>query len=188
MNNILRRLHDAMQGYRLPRGVVNINIDDTGAIIAIILYFIAKEPTISRDKLEAYILLLDKIYYYQDNRHEHMFQWHLTDKGRIGRFINFEHFMIERQLLVLDSSNGGRYRISNIAGILMKTHNQMYSNIVNRLDSILGFGLGKSAKEIFAFMASPTPRGNNNIPQFSPRERTAYDNILNAIRKKDINI
>ena len=141
-----------MQGYRLPHGLVNINIDDTGAIVAIILYFIAKEPTISRDKLEAYILLLDRIYYNQNNRQCHMFQWHLTNNGRIGRFINFEHFMIERQLLVLDSSNGGRYRISNIAGILMKTHNQMYNGMSNRLDTVLKFGLGRSARRIFELL------------------------------------
>lgn len=57
--------------------------EDTGVIVLLILYFIEKEPTISRSKLEYYILLLDRMCF--EKRGVLLFSWELRG-GRIPKF------------------------------------------------------------------------------------------------------
>ena len=61
------RLHDAlirdcqyMNNYEICEFDINVPVSDRGAIIAIIIYFIAHEPTVDILKLAAYFLVLNK--------------------------------------------------------------------------------------------------------------------------------
>ena len=60
-HNLLERVNLAMKDYRLPPEIKGVNYDDTGAVITVVLYFIMKEPKISKKKIKCYLLLLNKI-------------------------------------------------------------------------------------------------------------------------------
>ena len=65
--NLLGKVSQVMmgRGYVLPIEVEGVNHDDTGAVIALALYFIMKEPKISKKKVKCYLLLLDRICQYK---------------------------------------------------------------------------------------------------------------------------
>ena len=82
-NALIGMASNHMKSYRLSEEdakEVSMHPEDTGVIVLLILYFIEKEPTISRSKLEYYILLLDRMCIEQKG--ELLFSWELKG-GRI---------------------------------------------------------------------------------------------------------
>ncbi len=77
--------------YQLPSGAVDMPVQETGAIVAIILYLIKAEPKIGITKLEYYIILLDKMCFQETG--QRLFNYRLT-YGPYGYFIqNFRAFL-----------------------------------------------------------------------------------------------
>ena len=89
---------EVMKDYRMPtHKEVGIDYDDTGAIIAIIIYFIGGERSIGITKLEGYLILLDRLVMKETK--QHLFYWSLTKGGHIRNFKKVIDFMIEQQLI-----------------------------------------------------------------------------------------
>ncbi len=77
--------------YQLPPGAVEMPIEETAVISAVILYFIQEEPKIGITKLESYIILLDKLCF--DEKGRRLFSYKLT-YGPFGYYIqNFRAFL-----------------------------------------------------------------------------------------------
>ena len=93
----IRNAVEQMKDYCLPYGQVKIANPDTGVITALILYFIAKEPTVNHTKLECYIILLN--YIIKDATGIELFIWTLNSRGRIGNFKKFFDYMEGKGLI-----------------------------------------------------------------------------------------
>lgn len=74
-NNLIGMASAHMANYRIPSGIVDIQPEDTGVIVLIALYFIEQDMNVSRTKLEAYILMLDRLCF--ENRGVLLFRWTL---------------------------------------------------------------------------------------------------------------
>lgn len=84
-------IKETREEYQLPPGAVEMPIEETAAIVATILYFIKEEPKIGITKLEAYIILLDKMCF--DETGKRLFSYRLT-YGPFGYYIqNFRAFL-----------------------------------------------------------------------------------------------
>ena len=133
-----------MGNYRLPHGEVRMDDEDTGVIVAIILYFIAREPSIGMTKLECYLILLDRLCETETGRH--LFHWTLAKNGRIPRFKRLIDFMIDRGLI----QRRGKYQfdiLENAADII-KQLLKILKNILKCLDTILADWGGENAQYI----------------------------------------
>ena len=96
-HDYLTQVIEEMKDYCLPYGQVKIVNPDTGVIVALILYIIAKEPTVNHTKLECYIILLN--YMIKDATGIELFTWTLNSRGRIGNFKKFFDYMEGRGLI-----------------------------------------------------------------------------------------
>ena len=78
-------------GIIIPYGEVDMPEQETAAIVAIILYFLEKEPKIGITKLESYIIMLDNMCL--ENTGKRLFHYRLT-YGPHGYYIqNFRAFL-----------------------------------------------------------------------------------------------
>ena len=92
------RAQKMLKGYCLHYGQIrDIQQADTGVIIGLIVYFIAREPKINRTKLEAYILLVNIICCRAYNKA--LIDCTLTSAGRIGCFTNLMNAMELNELI-----------------------------------------------------------------------------------------
>ena len=87
----------AMKDYCLPYGQVKITNPETGAIVALILYIIAREPTVNHTKLEYYIISLNRMI--KDATGVELFTWTLNRRRRIGNFSRFFGYMEGREFI-----------------------------------------------------------------------------------------
>ena len=84
-------IEQTRKDYQLPPGTVDMPIEETAVISAVILYFIQGEPQIGITKLESYIILLDKMCF--DRTGRRLFSYRLT-YGPFGYYIqNFRAFL-----------------------------------------------------------------------------------------------
>ena len=84
-------IEQTREEYQLPPGYVEIPLEETAVISAVILYFIQEEPKIGITKLESYIILLDKLCL--DEKGRRLFSYKLT-YGPFGYYIqNFRAFL-----------------------------------------------------------------------------------------------
>ncbi len=97
LNNFLTVARQCMSNYCLSPDLTRIYIPDTGVIVALILYFIARDHSICMTKLNGYIVLLDmKIH---ADTGEHLFQLDLDSTGLIRDFRMFIEHMIDKNLI-----------------------------------------------------------------------------------------
>ena len=95
---------DSMKDYRMSEDdskKMQVSSVDTGLIVLLLLYFIKAEPSITRTKLEYYILLLDRKCF--EERKIILFNWCLKG-GRIKNFKKLIDFMIEKELISLKTN------------------------------------------------------------------------------------
>lgn len=100
--NLIGMASAHMEDYRMYDGTVDIQPEDTGVIILIALYFIENDKKVSRTKLEAYLLMLDRICFKE--RGVLLFGWTLTHR-RIRNFKAMIEFMLEKKLIKIKSRN-----------------------------------------------------------------------------------
>ncbi|MBQ7674301.1 MAG: hypothetical protein IJT36_07300 [Alphaproteobacteria bacterium] len=86
-----------MKDYRLPYGQVKIANPETGVIVALIFYIIAKEPTVNHTKLECYVILLNRMI--NNATGTDLFTWKLNSRCRIGNFNKFFDYMVSKGLI-----------------------------------------------------------------------------------------
>ncbi len=96
-HDYLNGVIEAINDYCLPYGQVKIANPETGVIIALILYIIAKEPTVNHKKLECYIILLNHMI--KDATDSELFTWTLNRRTRIGNFNKFFECMEGKGLI-----------------------------------------------------------------------------------------
>ena len=119
--------------YCLPYGQVRIVNPETGIIIALILYIIAKEPTVNHTKLECYIILLNKMV--NNSTGQELFTWQLNNRRRIGNFRKFLDYMTSHGLIKLK----GRSNLAILSGarnLLLKLP-LILSNLLPYLSQLL---------------------------------------------------
>ncbi|MBQ9391186.1 MAG: hypothetical protein IJU02_03265 [Lachnospiraceae bacterium] len=166
-NALIGMVSNHMRPYRFSEEdakEVGMFPEDTGVIVLLILYFIEKEPTISRSKLEYYILLLDRMCFEQ--RGVLLFSWKLKG-GRILNFIKFIDFMIEKKLISHKSSRAFELQET---GSALGTYYAELSNIIHWLEEILRKYKQKTAEKtkadvVFAKCDSKYMTALSNVKQ-----------------------
>ena len=121
---------------------VGMHPEDTGVIVLLILYFIEKEPTISRSKLEYYILLLDRMCF--EKRGILLFSWKLKG-GRIPNFIKFINFMIKKNLI--SHKNSRAFELQELGTSLGRLFAEFSHSIKQWLEEILRKYKQKTAEQ-----------------------------------------
>ena len=136
---------------------VSIDYDDTGAIVAIIIYFIAREPSIGMTKLECYLICLDRLSKVETGNH--LFNWRLTKSGNIRNFKKLIEFMIDKQLI----SRRGNYQFNLLNSVLkIKKFPLMLEGIQHWMNVILNKFYYVTAKDLKNMLnISWTQRGTN---------------------------
>ena len=123
-HDYLKQTIETMKDYCLPYGQVRIANPETGVIVALILYIIAKEPTVNRTKLECYIILLKHIV--RNATGSELFKWTLNRRGRISNFSRFFDYM--EGMEIIKPKGRSNFVIRNNANV---------KNILPRLNLIL---------------------------------------------------
>ena len=145
--NILGMARKFMKSYCLPDNKVNMDNADTGVIVALILYFIAKKSNANRIKLECYTVLLDAICFMHTGKR--LFDFVLNDNCKISNFKNFFQFMIDKNLL-LENGNTKFYILNGEAPNIFKyiSSNGIFISIESWLNDILNKYNNRSIDEI----------------------------------------
>ena len=168
-NNLLALCKDRMKNRRITHP--DIDTEDTGAIVAIIMYFIAKEPSICMTKLECYLILLDRICV--DKKKYHLFSWRLNEKGRIRDFKSFINSMKEQKLFYLRENSKYYFEfVKDNADSIIDKFPLMLSNVISWLDSILNVCKDMNSREMLSCIIGTREKTNQAI---------ARNNILTAM-------
>ena len=132
-HDYLTQVTEETKDYYLPYGQVKIANPDTGVIVALILYIIAKEPTVNHTKLECYIILLN--YMIKDATGIELFTWQLNNRRRIGNFRKFLDYMTSHGLIKLK----GRSNLAILSGArnLLSKLPLILSNLLPYLSQLL---------------------------------------------------
>ena len=148
-NNLLALCKDRMKNRRITHP--DIDTEDTGAIVAIIMYFIAKEPSICVTKLECYLILLDRICIYK--KKYHLFSWRLNEKGRIRDFKSFINSMKEQKLIYLRENSKYYFEfVKDNADSIIDKFPSMLSHVISWLDNILDVCKSMNSKEMLSMI------------------------------------
>ena len=160
VNDLLALCKERMKNHRISHP--DIDSSDTGAIIAIIMYFIAKEPSICRTKLECYILLLDRICVHK--RKHHLFSWQLNEKGRIRDFKNFIDYMTKERLIYLRENSKYYFEfVKDTSDNIVGNFSLMLSNIIYWLNSILNVCKTMNSREMLSLIIGTKKETNQSI-------------------------
>ena len=136
--DILAKVREEMREYRLPDGLVNINNADTGVIVAIIIYFIAKEPKIGLIKLECYLYILKEKFYEETGGK--LFSNVVSEESqRIRNFYKFIDFMQENALINRDT-DVSQFELTKQSGAMVYKIRIMFGEMLNFLDWVLSKG------------------------------------------------
>ncbi len=157
------RAQKMLKDYCLHYGQVrDIQQADTGVIIGLIVYFIAREPKINRTKLEAYILLLNIICCKAYNKA--FIDCTLTSAGRIGCFTNLMNAMEFNELISPRKHN--TYPLCTKASWIIANSSKIFAGIEPSLHFILdtwGHKNGKQTLETALFLMGFTPNADDNV-------------------------
>ena len=158
----LTHARNMLTDYCLHFGQVKgIQQADTGVIIGLIVYFIAREPSINRTKLEAYILLLNIICHQAYNKA--FIDCSLTQSGRIGCFANLMNVMETNELISPRKHN--TYPLCTNATELIRKLSKSFAEIEPLLRFILktwGHFNGKQTLADALSLMGITPKDNKN--------------------------
>ena len=110
---------------------IEVSVADRGVIMAMIIYFIAHEPTIELIKLEAYFVVLNRQCYKSFG--EYLFNWTLTANGRLRNFKRFIDFMVEKELIRLNS-NERHFGLTIKCAEIIKRFPKMFQSINGLLE------------------------------------------------------
>ena len=148
-NNLLALCKDRMKNRRITHP--DIDTEDTGAIVAIIMYFIAKEPSICMTKLECYLILLDRICV--DKKKYHLFSWRLNEKGRIRDFKSFINSIKKQKLIYLRENSKYYFEfVKDNADSIIDKFPSMLSHVISWLDNILDVCKSMNSKEMLSMI------------------------------------
>lgn len=153
-NNLIGMASNHMKDYRFSDEQLDIQPEDVGVIILIALYFIANDNAVSRTKLEAYILMLDRMCF--EKRGVLLFRWKLHG-GRIRNFKEITDYMLRRGLIRI---KGRSYFELDTLGKELGNSFAMLSNIKPYLDEILRKYKDETGDKTLSAVlyAKPTPQ------------------------------
>ena len=129
----LNKAIDEMKDYCLPYGQVKIANPETGAIVALILYMIAKDKTVGRTKLECYTILLNRMI--KADTGKKLFTLSLNKRGRINSFKKIFDYMLEHEL-ILSNGRSQFYVLSGAKKIISRLP-VMLDRLLSYLDKLL---------------------------------------------------
>ena len=168
-NNLLALCKKRMEKQRIFHP--DIDIEDTGAIVAIIMYFIAKEPSICTQKLECYLILLDRICVHRKGYH--LFSWQLNEKGRIRYFRDFINSIQKQKLIYLRKNSKYYFEfVEGCADSIIAQFPLILSNVISWLNNILYVCKDMNSKEMLSRIIGTREKTNQAI---------ARNNILKAM-------
>ena len=150
-HNLLGRVSSAMKdkGYCLPPTVQGVHTDDTGAVIAVVLYFIMKEPKISKKKIKCYLLLLNRIC--QKKGRGDIFRWQLEqlNTNSIQKFIDeLIDFMKKRKLIRLNGNSKSQLVVHEVPTFFTEILPLIPSNVIVWLNSIVNVCKKKTGQDM----------------------------------------
>lgn len=135
-HDYIRQAIEEMKDYCLPYRQVRIANPDTGIIVALILYIIAREPTVNHTKLECYIILLNRMI--KDATGTELFTWKLNSRGLIGNFNKFFKHMKGRELIQPNGRSNLVIRNSaSVRSILPRLETIILRNLIPYLSKLL---------------------------------------------------
>ncbi|MBQ6971560.1 MAG: hypothetical protein IJP86_04310 [Synergistaceae bacterium] len=143
-HNYIRRAIDEMKDYCLPYGQVKIANPETGAIVALILYMIAKDKNMGRTKLECYTILLNRMIKADTGRE--LFTWNLNRKGLVAGFKKIFDHMVACELML----NNGRSQFYILGGAtkIIPRLSIMLDRLLSYLNKLLEDYKGCTAREM----------------------------------------
>ena len=150
-NNLIGMASKHMENYRFSDERLDIPPEDVGVIILIALYFIENDKAVSRTRLEAYILMLDKKCFKE--RGVILFGWTLKG-GRIRNFKAITDYMLKRGLIRI---KGRSYFELDTSGKALGSSYAMLSNIKYWLDEILREYKDKTGSDTLSAVLPPKP-------------------------------
>ena len=143
-HSYLKKAIEEIKGYCLPYGQVKMANPETGVIIALILYIIAKEPTVNHTKLECYIILLNRIV--KEATGTELFKWRLNSRRRIGNFRKFFDYMTDRNFIKLKGRSN--FVILDGARSILPKLSLILRNLLPYLSKLLNKYEGSTAGEM----------------------------------------
>ena len=173
LNNFLTVARQCMNDYCLSPDVTRIYIPDTGVIVALLLYFIAREHSICMTKLNGYIVLLDmKIH---ADTGEHLFQLDLDSTGLIRDFRMFIEHMINKNLI----SRRSNHQYNLLRDVLnIKKFPLMFADIYKWLNEVVNDCVFMTAQQLLEYLKSLQQNNNSSTTNVKQRKNK---NIANAI-------
>ena len=155
IHDFLVEFFDYMKDYRLPLEDVDINENEQGAFLAILVYFLKNEPTISLFKLESYFVVLNRKY--ELDQGEPFFKTTFKNYGdikdiRIRKFINFIKLAILDGLVNVNCEykqkiffervdfNEERFEITERGEAILRPFAEMPEEVKSLLDWVLEKG------------------------------------------------
>ena len=146
--NLLQSVSLAMKqkGYCLPPEVQGVHTNDTGAVIAVVLYFIMKEPKINKKKIKCYLLLLNRICQYKGKGD--IFRWEL-DEHFIQKFIDaLIDFMKKRKLIRLSGNSKSQLVVYEVPTFFTEILPLIPPNVVYWLNTMLNVCKNKKGNKM----------------------------------------
>lgn len=143
-HNLIAMLCSLMRDYQLPEGSVNMPLEETAAVVGVILYLLEKEPEISRTKLEYQMLLLDNMHIFEgfeDTDEQHIFHWEQQMKNSRPNLEGILNFM---ELKGLIAQKRKRFYVKK-HGVI--SEGKIQNKVLNWLNSISEKLYGHSADE-----------------------------------------
>lgn len=112
--------------------------------MAIILYLIAKEPYADREKLECYVIILDKMVH-EDTR-QNLFHWRRNNKGLVSGFWKIFERMVDKKLL--EENGSAQFFILTDAVRIIQELPIILSDLLPYLDKVLSYYNNYAIREL----------------------------------------
>ena len=176
LNNCLTVARQCMKDYCLSPDVTRIYIPDTGVIVALILYFIARDYSVCMTKLNGYIVLLDRVI--KDNTGEHLFHLDLDGKGLIRNFKYFIEYMINKKLI----SRRSNHQFNLLRDVLnIKEFPSMFYSIREWLDNVVNDCIFMSAQQLLEHLKNFRQKDNTSTHKVKQRKNNKFASAVNNV-------
>lgn len=146
--NLLENVSLVMKekGYCLPPEIQGVHPNDTGAVVAVVLYLVMKEPKINKKKIKCYLLLLDRICQYKDRGE--IFRWQLHPNF-IQKFIDeLIDFMKKRKLIRLNGNSKSQLVTYEVPAFMKNVLPLIPPNVLYWLNTMLNVCKNKKGNKM----------------------------------------
>ena len=162
-----------MKDYCLPNNVGDIPDYDTGVIIVIIIYFIARDHSLCMTKLNGYIALLDM--QIKADTGEHLFRLNTDSRGLIRDFRLIINHMIALNL-ISPRSNHQYNLLKDVLNIKYFPH--MLLRIKMWLDKVINDYIYMTAEQLVEYIANLRNSANKKSKATKRSNNSKFDTAI----------